>query len=191
MIAAASEGSTKESSLYSIFSTLFTYPTEYYKEMVQECVTALLNHPEYPSEAVDAVRTFQEKIKDMTLSDLEGEYSYTFEMSSDYTLDLGHHLFDGFKRATTLLNIKTMYRRYDFPFESIAKSELPDHLSLILRFLDMLDDDDPVRADFRQDFVIRALEKIDKNFEVKGKSNIFSHLERALFIVIDKDVKEA
>ena len=191
MIAAASKGDIKENSLYAIFANLFSYPSEYYKEMVQECVDALLDHPEYPEEAVREAQAFQEKIKDLTLDDIEGIYSYTFEMSADYTLDLGHHLYDGFKRSTNLLSIKTMYRKYGFPFESIAKNELPDHLALVLRFLDMLDDNEPVRTDFRADFLVRALEKIDKCFEVKGGDNIYSHLERALYIVIDKDVKDS
>ncbi len=72
MIAASSKGEAKESSLYAIFSSLFFQPSEYYKEMVQECVTALLNHPEYPEEAIKEIQTFQEMIKDINkLKDIE------------------------------------------------------------------------------------------------------------------------
>jgi len=191
MVAAVPQTTADERSLYSIFADLFDYPSEGFKGVVQECIDALLNHPEYPNEAIDNVRKFQEKVKDMDLDEIEENYSYTFEFAPDYTLDLGHHLYDGFKRSTTLLTIKTMYRKHGFPIDEVSKGDLPDKLTFVLRFIDMVGKDSPLGNDFRADFLIKALEKIDKAFEQKGMENLFSNLERALYIVVDTDVKSS
>jgi nitrate reductase molybdenum cofactor assembly chaperone len=189
MAAAAEKIGETENSLYTIFADLFSYPKENFKERVQECIDALLDHPEYPGEAVEHLRAFQEKTKDMSLSDIEGFFSYTFEMTADYTLDMGHHLFEGFKRANSLVSMKNMYRAQGFPVDTLLKGELPDHLSVLLRFLDWITDDDELKADFRDGFVVKSLEKLDKNFE-KNKDNIYWNLEKALYVVIHKDVNE-
>ena len=178
-----------ERTLYAIFSELFNNPDEGFKGLVEECVNALLNQSGYPKEALKEVQSFQKEIAGLSIDEMQGNYSYTFELSADYTLDLGHHLFDGFKRANTLLSIKMMYKKYGFPFDSLAGGELPDNLVYVLRFLSILDDGEPVKKDFREDFVVKALEKLDKNFDIKGKQNIYRHLVRAIYIIIDKDVK--
>ncbi len=177
-----------ENKLYTIFAKLFTYPWDDLTPEIEECEKALLDRPEYPEKAVEELRAFAKKAKDIPLDDLQGEYSYTFEISTgDFTLDLGYHLLDGFKRANNLLYLKETYREHGFPVEEVTKGELPDNLTVILKFLDFVKDE-RVRNELRENFLIKALEKLAKNFENK-KDNLYYHLIQSLLAIVDVDVK--
>ncbi|MDO8427100.1 MAG: hypothetical protein Q7T24_06265 [Deltaproteobacteria bacterium] len=178
-----------EKSLYSHLAGLLEYPKEDIKIRVEECVKALAARPEYPSEAVEELKKFQRDLEEMPLDDLQGVFSYTFELSSDFTLDMGYHLFDGFKRSNMLATVKSMFKETGFPSEQFGKGELPDHLPVLLHFLSFVQDE-ALKKDFRESFVILGMEKLLKNFE-KNKKNIYSHLISAIYRVLDKDVKEA
>jgi nitrate reductase assembly molybdenum cofactor insertion protein NarJ len=108
-------------------------------------------------------------------------------MSADLTLDMAYNQYEGFKRSNILVSIKGMYKDQEFPFDSVAKGELPDHLPVILRFLDFLQDGE-LKRDFRESFLIKGLEKLKKNIESKP-DNPYNHLINALWVIIDKDVK--
>ena len=173
---------------YSQLAGLLDYPHEDIQGKIEEAINIVSGHSEYSKEISDSLKEFKREIREMTLDDLQGVYSYTFEMSSDYSLDLGSHILEGFKRSGNLVHIKTMYRRFEFPFESLSKGELPDHLPLVLRFLAFVKDEQ-VKKDFRMDFVIRAMEKLYKNFQ-QNQENPYRHVIAAVYKVLDRDVKE-
>ncbi len=173
---------------YSQLAGLLEYPGEDIRMKVNEAVNIISGHQEYPPDVMDSLKEFKKSVEDMPLDDLQGMYSYTFEMSSDYSLDLGSHILEGFKRSGNLVNIKTMYRRFEFPFEALGRGELADHLPLVLRFLGFVRDEE-VKKTFRMDFVIRALEKLYKNF-LNAQENPYRHLIIAVYKIIDRDVKE-
>lgn len=173
---------------YSLLAGLLEYPHEDIRGKIEEAVNVISSHSEYPIEISDSLKEFRKEIQEMSLDDLQGLYSYTFEMSADYSLDLGSHILEGFKRSGNLVNIKTMYRRFEFPFEVLGKGELADHLPLVLRFLGFIRDEQ-VKKEFRTDFVIRALEKLYRNF-LNARENPFRHLITAVYKIIDRDVKE-
>ncbi len=178
----------EQKTVYSAFADLLRYPREDIKGLTGECIDALLGHPSYPEEAAQELREFRQKMLEMPLDDLQGIYSCTFEFSADQTLDLTHHLYDGFKRTNNLVNIKQMYRDHGFPYEAVAKGELPDNLPVVLQFLSMLEEEEN-KKELREGFLIKALEKLGKNFE-KIEDNAYRHVITALTMVVDKDVKE-
>lgn len=178
-----------EKNLYTFMAGLLEYPREDIKERAQAFSKALAEcASKYPPEVTEEFGKFSKDLDVMTLEDLQGIYSYTFELTSDYSLDMGSHLFDGFRRSNKLSTIKTMYRETGFPFEQIAKGELPDHLPILLNFLGFLKDEE-LKKDFRQGFVILALEKLNKNFE-KNVRNAYRHLISSVYRIIETDVKE-
>lgn len=181
-------GSGTGKSLYTHLAGLLEYPKEDIKLKAGECVKALSAETKYPPEALEELKKFQKDLEEVPLDDLQGVYSYTFELTSDYTLDLGYHIYDGFRRSNSLATIKAMYREQEFPFEEHAKGELPDNLPVVLKFLGFTENED-LKKNFRETFVILAMEKLAKNFE-KNKKNIYSHLISAIYRVLDKDVKE-
>ncbi len=176
-----------EKSLYDHFAGLLDYPHQDIKIRTGECIKALANYPKYPAEAMEELKSFQREIEDIPLDDIQGVYSYTFELTTDFTLDMGSHIYDGFKRSNQLATIKSMYKLSGFPYEDVSKGELPDHLPVVLRFLSFLQDED-LKKNFRETFLILAMEKLVKNFD-KNRKNVYSHLITAIYKVIDKDVK--
>lgn len=182
-------GSATGKSLYAHLAGLLEYPREDIKLKAAECLKAFAAAgSKYPPEVLGELTGFQKDLEHVSIDDLQGVYSYTFELTSDFTLDLGYHIFDGFKRSNSLASIKAMYRENKFPFEEYAKGELPDNLPVVLMFLGSLEDE-ALKKNFRETFVILAVEKLTKNFE-KNKKNIYSHLISAIYRVLDKDVKE-
>jgi len=177
-----------QSDIYEQFSDLLRFPQEDIGPKAEGCLAALKADGRYPAEAVEQLEKFVQELKETPLDDLQGVYSYTFELSSDFTLDLGYHLFDGFKRANNLSSIKSMYLSKGFSADEVAKGELPDNLVVVLRFLAFVDDEE-LKKDFRESFVILALEKLRTNFN-KHQKNIYSHLISAVYRVLDTDVKE-
>ncbi|MFQ5442019.1 MAG: nitrate reductase molybdenum cofactor assembly chaperone [Thermodesulfobacteriota bacterium] len=178
----------KEKSLYEHFAGLLHYPREDMRPGIEEAVRALEGHAEYPPEALDELKLFSKEVGEISLDDLQGIYSYTFELTSEYTLDIGHFLFDGFKRSNYLASLKAMYRENGFPFDEVAGGELPDHLPVLLEFLSRLEDKE-LRRDVTESFLVMGMEKLNKNFE-RQQGNLYCHLINAIYRVIDKDVKE-
>lgn len=176
-----------EKSLYDHLAGLLDYPLEDIKIRVQDCIKALANYPQYPPEVVEELKNFQKEMEEIPLDDIQGVYSYTFELTTEYTLDLGSHIYDGFKRSNQLATIKSMYRESGFPYDEVAKGELADHLPVVLRFLSFMKDGE-LKKNFRETFLILAMEKLVKNFD-KNRKNMYSHLITAIYKVIDKDVK--
>ncbi len=172
--------------LYTYLAEMLEYPWKHIKDKAEE--TLRIVDPHYPQEVKESLKAFKERVGALSLDELQELYSYTFEMSTSLTLDLGHHVLDGFKRSGSLLQIKTMYREHGFPFEEYGKGELPDYLPLVLRFLDFVKDEE-IKENFRREFVIKALEKLYKNF-ANNPENPYKHLIDAIYKVIETDVKE-
>jgi len=179
--------SVKVKSLYEHFADILQYPDEGTRAKIVATIDAISLCPQYEPEVTDAMNRFLEEVDKLPLDDIQGIYSYTFELTSEYTLDLGHFLFDGFKRSNNLASLKAMYREKGFPYDEVAKGELPDHLPVLLTFLGTLEDSE-LKQDVTESFLIMALEKLDKNFE-KNKGNLYCHLINAIHRVVDKDVK--
>ena len=176
--------------LYTQLAELLRYPHEDVRPNVDACIEALSCNQQYPEEVAKELRSFKNDLDRLSLDALQELYSYTFELVSDTTLDMGYYLHagqDGFKRARNLVTIKAMFRDKGFPFEEISKGELPDHLPVLLQFLGFLEEEN-LRKDFIKTFVIVALEKLNRNFQ--GKKNAYRQMVNAVYKIIDKDVKE-
>ena len=177
----------KAKHIYNLLAGLLEYPGEDIKLRAAECVTALGGLEQYPPEVVEELKKFQKDLEHISMDDLRGIYSYTFELTSDFTLDMGYHIYDGFRRSNSLASIKGMYQQNGFQVDDFSKGELPDHLPVILYFLGFCENEE-LKKDFRETFLVRALEKLQKNFE-RNKKNLYWHLINAIYRIIDKDVK--
>ena len=173
--------------IYGLLAGLLEHPGDDIKIKAEKCIKALADYQQYPPDITEELKKFQKDLENIPLDDVKGVYSYTFELTSDFTLDLGYHVFDGFRRSNSLAAIKGMYRDKGFPLEERAGGELPDHLPVILHFMSFTDDEE-LLGNFRETFVIKALEKLHKNFE-RNKKNLYWHVINAIYRIIDKDVK--
>lgn len=185
------EEAKNQGEVYEQLADILSFPKENIKDATQGCLTALRGSSNYPEDVVKEITEFEKSIADLTLDDLQGIYSHTFELTSDYTMDLGYYLFEGFKRTNFLVSLKGMYKANKFPYDAIAKGELPDNLVVILRFMAGLKDG-KLKNEFRETIVIKALEKLAKNFETKNDEfSQYKHVIRAVMSVVDTDVKQA
>src|SRR3990170_8484725 len=177
---------TLEKNLYIRLGELVRYPREDIRPEVDECIDTLTKG-QYPEEVINELKNFRKDLEKLSLDALQELYSYTFELVSDTTLDMGYYIHEGFKRATNLLTIKSMYREHGFPFDEVAKGELPDNLSVALQFIGFLKDEE-LRKDFTKSFIIMSMEKLNRNFQTK--KNAYRHLVNVVYRILDKDVKE-
>lgn len=175
-----------EKNLYVLLGEVLRFPKEDVRPAVDECIK-IIAEGAYPDDVTSELRNFRKDLEKLSLEELQELYSYTFELVSDTTLDLGYYLYDGFRRGTKLQTIKAMYRENGFPYEDASKGELPDNLSVALLFLGYLENEE-LRKDFTTTFVIQALEKLYRNFQTK--KNAYRHLINAIYKILDKDIKE-
>ena len=148
--------------LYNSLAGLLTYPAEDYQARIQEC------------EGLDPdFADFRAAIARLSLADLQELFTRTFDLNPLCCLEIGWHLFgENYERGTLMVRMRQELRRY-----GLAEStELPDHLSHVLRLLARME---PERAaDFAGACVLPALEKMLAAFE--RKDNPFERLLAAI-----------
>lgn len=116
--------------IYSNFAAVLDYPHSGINAQVQACISTLENEC---AECAALLRKFQLAIAQTSAGELQELYTATFDMRPDCTPALGYHLFgDDVRRSLFLIRLRERLeaRRID------AGSELPDHLSLVLRLMD-------------------------------------------------------
>lgn len=174
------------SNLYTSLGHALRFPHKDIMPHIDEAIKIMeLGH--YPEEILKELGSFKKDVERLSLEELQELYSYTFEFTSETTLDMGWYSHEGFKRATNLLTIKTMFREQGFPFDEVAKGELPDNLAVILLFLGHLKDEQ-LKKSFVRSYVIAAMEKLNRNFQTKR--NAYRHLINAIYRILDKDIKD-
>lgn len=176
---------------------------------IADCYDALARMIDYPAEKAglqsdcDVVRTFM-KNKGMNhhsltpfaefavalpLADLQEEYVATFDFNPATAPYLGHHLFgDNQKKGGYMIMLKQEFERRGYtPFGT----ELPDHLSVVLRFLAYLarQEGDGTRQPFIVDCVLPGVERLNTAFAAQQDSHWKALVEIARLLCAE-DCKE-
>lgn len=108
------------------------------------------------SEAGGLLAEFRSAILGLPPGKLEEIYTNSFDMRAESSLYVGHHLFgEDFKRSVLMSRLKNWYKSKGFS----AGTEMPDHLSLVLRFLGR-NQDDPDTQEFTTECLIPAVTRI-------------------------------
>ncbi len=144
--------------IYALFADLLDYPNTQLTGRVNECIAQV--EPLHHDSAQLLVR-FNADCERVGMSNLEELYTSTFDMSAGSSLYVGYHLFgDEWRRSALLVKLQENYRRTGFS----AGKELPDHMSVMLRFLgahgDAAEAQDLIRA-----CIVPALTKIVANVD--------------------------
>ncbi len=181
-----------ENRINTLFATLLSYPWDEVAGLAAKTIEVMTGHTQYPQEAINEVKVFADEIEKISLDDLQGIYSYTFEIASgEFSLDIGYHLHDGFKRANALVSLKELYKSRGFPYDKVAKGELADNLTVLLRFFDFTEEES-LRNELRESFLVRGLEQLNKNFDLKPDTETpYRHLLKALGMMVEADLKSA
>ncbi len=114
---------------YGLFADLLDYPNESLLERVNECIPQVEPLQQDSARLLDRFRTDCRRVG---IRGLEELYTSTFDMKASNSLYAGYQLFgDEWRRSAFLAGLQETYRRNGF----CAGKELPDHLSVMLRFL--------------------------------------------------------
>lgn len=140
------------SGLFDALADLLVYPEPGSRAKLEHCREQLRRGIPDAASMLDA---FEEATRDKWLSELEELYINTFDLNPACTLDLGWHLFgEDYNRGRYLVKLRRELRQ-----RGVAETEeLPDHLTLALRLLARMDDEDG--AEFASCCVGPALEKV-------------------------------
>jgi nitrate reductase delta subunit len=115
--------------LYDLFADLLAYPTPAIQQRTQACLSQL--QESYP-DAADALETFLHGLQQCPLEKMEELYTTTFDMQPVCYPYVGYHLFgESYKRGAFMAQLNEAYHASGYS----AAQELPDHLSVVLRFL--------------------------------------------------------
>ena len=138
--------------LHDALAGLLTYPDADYRLRLDECRHDL---SDCVPEAASLLGQFIEQIAGLSVEELEELYTHTFDLNPVASLEVGWHLFgENYSRGEFLVLMRQQMRRLGVE----ETTELPDHLTLVLRTLARM----PTReADrFTSRYVLPALEKM-------------------------------
>jgi nitrate reductase delta subunit len=143
--------------IYRLFAGLLEYPTANLGGQAQECRDLLSAGG---SSTAAAMERFRGCVKQVPLARLEELYTRTFDLQAVCSPYVGYHLFgDGYKRGMFMARLNEGYRDRGFS----AGTELPDHVAVVLRFLDLGAEDEFSQTLLREGLV-PALGKMAQAF---------------------------
>lgn len=152
-----------ERRLYGLFAQLLEYPRGSVAEAARQCQALLaVEHPE----AASLLAEFAATAEAAPPGRLEEIYTRTFDLNGLCYPYVGYHLFgESYKRSLLLVGLKQRYGAVGLD----TGSELADHLAVLLRFLDILDDAQLAR-ELVQEALLPALERMTGNGEGGGET---------------------
>jgi nitrate reductase delta subunit len=129
-------------------------------------------------EAAEALEAFRSQVTRLPLDRLREIYAATFDLNPACCLYAGYHLFgDSYKRGALMAKLNAEYRSHGFEPER----ELPDHLTILFRFLAGLDDPE-LRSALLEEVVLPAVERIVRSFQ--DTDNVYADLARAVLLAL-------
>lgn len=164
-----------DSAVLETFAGLLEYPRGGEAELAAEGASALAGvHPEAAS-LLGGVRAF---LAETPLTRAEEVFTATFDLQATCAPYAGVHLFgEGYKRRVFLAGLSAMYSSRGFS----AGQELPDHVTVLLRFLAGPADEEEARI-LVEDGLAPALTKMIETFADSG--NPYGDVLRALRMVL-------
>ena len=146
--------------MYEHLASLVSYPDAGLFGALDGCIQALA--PEVP-EAATLLEEFRDAAQVIGHGALEEAYIQTFEMQAEAALYIGHQLFgEEWRRGAFMACLKERYQECGFS----SGAELPDHVSVILRFL-AVEQPGPEKEELIGDCIVPALHKVLRAMEVK------------------------
>jgi nitrate reductase delta subunit len=161
--------------MYQHLGSLVSYPGPGLFRALESCIPALaLEVPE----AAALLDHFREVATGLGQDGLEESYIQVFEMHAEAALYIGHQLFgEDWRRGAFMACLKERYQECGV---SIG-AELPDHLSVILRFLEV-EQPGPETEELIGDCIVPALHKVLRAIE--GKKTPYSGVVEAVLLCL-------
>ena len=166
--------------LYQLFSDIVDYPNFHLSAKVKECIHILSSRKD---RAATLLEEFQAFFEETSLNRVQEIFTKTFDLQAECSPYIGYHLFgEGSHRAMFMAGLKESYRMVDLPLTN----ELPDHLSVILRFLETSSDPEE-KEELIYLCLVPALGKMLDGFG--GEGDPYQRVLESLLIVIQQDME--
>ncbi len=147
------------SSLYGLFAKLFEYPTPALSQQVRACVDELTA---VDPTAAESIAGFCRQVEQIPLERMEEIYTSTFDMQPVCYPYIGYQLFgESYKRGAFMAQLNHAFSKTNFS----AGNELPDHISVVLRFLAIEGVNDKFNQTLLDEGLIPTLEKMANPFQ--------------------------
>lgn len=159
--------------IYSFFADILDYPEHSIANSIDDCAAELA--VQAPDAQVQ-IMEFSTAVAPKNLGQLQESYTNAFDLRPDCTLNLGYHIFgDDARRGLFLVELKERMEARGIQ----PGVELPDHIALILRYLDLAEEERPsVIEDCLLPAVSRMVEVLDHS------GNPYEHVLRALLSLL-------
>ena len=158
--------------IYSAFAGLLDYPGPELESRLAEIVRAC-------PETRAPIEAFQSAAQGKSVHELQEIYVNAFDLRPDCTPNLGYHLFgDDGRRGLFLAELKGRMEACGID----AGSELPDHLSLVLRYIDRIEEE---RAPLIEDCMLPALARVAEILD--ATENPYQYAVRALLSFLERE----
>lgn len=177
-------------SLFESFAVLLEYPASAMTEQAGHLLEQLMSlHPE----SAEALGKFVRALEQLSLETMRELYTITFDMQPVCYPYVGYQLFgESYKRGAFMAQLNEAYHASEYS----AGQELPDHLSVILRFIGL--DSENRHGEFCQtlihDGVNPALGKMLKVFDARSENpylGLLSALQIFLAHIPEKELTHA
>jgi nitrate reductase delta subunit len=167
--------------LYQRLASILEHPTPFLWERLERSIHLLAHSHDG---AAELLRRFKSILEQTRISRMEEIYTRTFDLQPLCFPYVGYHLFgEETRRGMFLAKLRERYRLYDFS----PGNELPDHLAVMLRFLDRLEEGEE-SGELVRECIIPCLEKMIRGFG--ERENPYKLVMEALLEVIqDKGIR--
>ncbi len=160
--------------IYALFSGILDYPQLSIAKPLTDCAAEL--GPEVP-EAFAHLKEFETTVAEMSFRQLQEVYTNAFDLRPDCTPNLGYHLFgDDARRGLFLAELKGRMESRGMPLGV----ELPDHIALLLRYLDIAEEEE--RTIVIEDCLLPAVARMVE--VLKSGGNPYRHALSALLSLL-------
>ncbi len=157
--------------VFGLLADMLEYPQPGLAEAARECAALLAGDDFAAAACLHAFRAF---VEEMPRGRLEEIYTSAFDLDAAWYPYIGYHLFgESYRRSVFMLELNERYRAHRFP----VVGELPDCLSVLLRFLAVCDD--PVLAgEIVHEALLPVLDRMDQR--AGEQDRLFDHPYRPL-----------
>lgn len=156
--------------MYSLFSGILEYPGHPIDDSLEQLSGELAVECR---EASRHLHEFRAAIEGLSLKKLQETYTDAFDMRPEGTTNLSYHMFgEDARRGVFMAEMKGRMQDLDMSLGV----ELPDHISLILQYMDRAPDEE--RAPLIEDCLMPSLKKMDE--VLSGCGNPYRYLIETL-----------
>lgn len=161
--------------IYGLLANLIDYPQPDLLLSLDQCMASSSR------EINSLLGAFRAQVQEMGMARLEELYIEIFDFHAEASLYVGHHLFgEDIRRSLFMAQLRERYRQTGLP----DRTEVPDHLAEILRFL-AAKDTDAETAELIHHCLIPAVEHMLR--AAKTTDNPYPLLVQAILLVFRRE----